>query len=194
MTKEVFSFIEGLNEAYVIYDFNYNLIASSVGAKKYMNVDFLEKIESDNKKYVKNNLFIIVFKININNIGYFCYFIQELKEIKETIKDYKETIKETKRTFNEIRERILISLYSKKKSINEISINTGVNWKSVEKHLTFLVGKGLVEEVCSTEYIRIFDLTKIGCEGVKLIEKRELERFVKKEDQCLMENYINKEI
>ena len=60
MTKEVFSFIEGLNEAYVIYDFNYNLIASSVGAKKYMNVDFLEKIESDNKKYVKITMMLIL--------------------------------------------------------------------------------------------------------------------------------------
>ena len=37
-----------------------------------------------------------------------------------------------------------------------------VNWKTVENHLTYLVGRRLVHEVFSSKYVRIFEITEFG--------------------------------
>ena len=73
-----------------------------------------------------------------------------------------------KRTFKDLRIAILICLYSKQKTINQISHDTGINWKSVELHLTYLMGKGLVSSVFSSKYVRIFELSENGKYYVKL--------------------------
>ena len=67
-----------------------------------------------------------------------------------------------KRTFRELRYIILLVLLSGQQTTNQISIRTGINWRTVESHLTFLVGKGLVSEVLKSEYVRIFKLTEQG--------------------------------
>ena len=67
-----------------------------------------------------------------------------------------------KRTFIEIRNSILLSLASGQKTINQISGETNVNWKTVERHLIYLVGKGWAREVFSSAYVRIFELTAFG--------------------------------
>ena len=68
-----------------------------------------------------------------------------------------------KRTFSELRKLILVTLLSgSQQTTNQISLNTGINWKTVEAHLTFLIGKGLVTEVLKSEYVRIFALTDEG--------------------------------
>lgn len=67
-----------------------------------------------------------------------------------------------KRTFNEIRNSILISLATGQKTINQISSETRINWKTIERHLTYLVGKGWVREAFSSAYVRIFELTAFG--------------------------------
>lgn len=67
-----------------------------------------------------------------------------------------------KRTFVEIRNQILLSLASGQKTLNQISIETQINWKTVERHLTYLIGKGWVREAFSSAYVRIFELTAFG--------------------------------
>ena len=67
-----------------------------------------------------------------------------------------------KRTFIEIRNSILLSLASGQKTINQISSEAQVNWKTVERHLIYLTGKGWVREVFSSAYVRIYELTAFG--------------------------------
>ena len=67
-----------------------------------------------------------------------------------------------KRTFIELREIILLSLSKGQKTINQISSETGINWKTVENHLVYLVGKGWVREVVRSQYVRIFELSAFG--------------------------------
>lgn len=67
-----------------------------------------------------------------------------------------------KRTFRELRYIIQLALLPGQQTTNQISIRTGINWRTVESHLTFLVGKGLVSEVFKSEYVRIFKLTEAG--------------------------------
>lgn len=92
-------------------------------------------------------------------------------------------VRESKRTFYELRNEIIITLSKGKMTINQIALDSGINWKTVEKHLTYLIGKKLVEEVFSSEYIRVFELTKKGKEGVEEIHKESLSRFVRKEEK-----------
>ena len=67
-----------------------------------------------------------------------------------------------KRTFSGIRNSILLCLASGQKTINQISNETGINWKTVERHLIYLIGKGWVREAFSSAYVRIFELTAFG--------------------------------
>lgn len=67
-----------------------------------------------------------------------------------------------KRTFIEIRNSILLSLASGQKTINQISSDTKINWRTVDNHLVHLMGKMLVKEVFSSSYVRIFELTAFG--------------------------------
>ncbi|MBI4451822.1 ArsR family transcriptional regulator [Candidatus Woesearchaeota archaeon] len=68
----------------------------------------------------------------------------------------------SKRTFIEIRDSILLSLASGQKTINQISNETGINWKTVDNHLVHLMGKLLVREAFTSPYVRIFELTAFG--------------------------------
>jgi len=72
-----------------------------------------------------------------------------------------------KRTFIEIRNFILLSLASGQKTINQISSETHVNWKTVERHLTYLIGKGWVREAFRSSYVRVFELTAFGKDYVR---------------------------
>lgn len=67
-----------------------------------------------------------------------------------------------KRTFVSIRNSILMSLASGQKTINQISGEAQINWKTVERHLVYLVGKGWVREAFNSSYVRIFELTAFG--------------------------------
>ena len=86
-----------------------------------------------------------------------------------------------KRTFQELRNLILIQLYRSKKTINELANDAGVNWKTTELHLTYLVGKGLVTEVFASPYARIFEITEKGKQLVDEINPKGILRFVKDE-------------
>ena len=85
-----------------------------------------------------------------------------------------------KKTFTEIRRKILIALSAGKKTINQISLDTNINWKTVEKHLTFLLGKRFIEEVYHSEYLRIFDLDTKGREKVTCLKEEAKSKLVSK--------------
>jgi len=86
-----------------------------------------------------------------------------------------------KRTFKDIRTSILICLSSGKHTINEISFKTKINWKTVELHLTYLVGRRLVNEVVSSKYVRIFELSEDGKTYVRSIGIEPKEKIKKEE-------------
>jgi predicted transcriptional regulator len=73
-----------------------------------------------------------------------------------------------KRRFDEIRELILQDLSSGKKTINRISSDSGINWKTVERHITFLIGKGMVHEIFNSPYVKIVELTEKGKEFIEV--------------------------
>lgn len=85
-----------------------------------------------------------------------------LKKVSYLSLNLEQTTKEPKRTFLVIRDLILLTINYDKKTINQISSESGINWRTVEKHLTFLIGKKLVAEIFSSEYVRIFELTAHG--------------------------------
>jgi DNA-binding transcriptional ArsR family regulator len=72
-----------------------------------------------------------------------------------------------KRTFKNIRESILICLASGQNTVNKISAHTSINWRSVEHHLAYLVGRGLVNNVLDSRFVRIFELSDLGRQYVR---------------------------
>ncbi len=69
-----------------------------------------------------------------------------------------------KRNFIEIRELILKSLSTGRKTVNELSKDSGINWKTVDNHLVYLLGKGMVTEVFSSPYVKIYEINDKGRE------------------------------
>lgn len=87
-----------------------------------------------------------------------------------------------KRQFSEIRENLLITLSKGKKTLNTLAKEAGVNWKTTDNHLTYLMGKGFVTEVFSSPYARIFEITEKGKEQIEKIHPAGALKFVKKDD------------
>ena len=77
-----------------------------------------------------------------------------------------------KRTFEELRLRILICLAGGNRTINDIAVRTGINWRTVELHLTHLLGRKMVEEIFSSQYVRIFTITPRGRESLVTTKQR----------------------
>jgi DNA-binding transcriptional ArsR family regulator len=63
-----------------------------------------------------------------------------------------------KKTFKEIRQIILKDFEKGERTVNEIAQSTRLTWRTVDNHLTYLIGKGLVEPVFVSEYVRIYRL------------------------------------
>ncbi len=93
------------------------------------------------------------------------------RHIDEVLGLEKEENKKTKRTFDEIRVSILGCLLRGQQSTNQVANCAGINWKTVEKHLVYLLGRGMVKEVYKSEYVRIFDITVDGKEHLANIKK-----------------------
>ena len=77
-----------------------------------------------------------------------------------------------KRTFVELRLRILITLTKGDRTINDLAVRSGINWRTVDLHLTHLLGKRLVEEIFSSQYVRIFTITPKGREFLQQAQFR----------------------
>lgn len=91
-----------------------------------------------------------------------------------------------KRTFEAIRKAILLCLSSGQHTINQISFKTRINWKTVELHLIYLIGRGLVNNIFSSQYVKIFELSEAGKEHVRSLNIQVIEQN--------NEELINKEI
>lgn len=76
-----------------------------------------------------------------------------------------------KRTFKEIREILLRTLSKGKNTLNNLAKEAGVNWRTTDKHLIYLKGKGFVVEVFTSAYVRIFELTEKGKEEARKYEQ-----------------------
>ena len=95
-----------------------------------------------------------------------------LKKVSYLQVNQEEIEREPKRTFEVIRDLILVTINLDKKTINQISSESGINWRTVEKHLTYLLGKKFVAEIFSSEYVRIFELTEYGRNQLQELKKR----------------------
>src|SRR3989338_8142692 len=118
-------------------------------------------LENKNQNYP---IFYILFGNLINNFLYY----EVLTKIGITYRHYNKSVVlisngfAAKRTFDKIRDSILLSLASGQKTINQISGETDINWKTVERHLIYLIGRGWVREAFSSAYLRVFELTAFG--------------------------------
>ena len=74
--------------------------------------------------------------------------------------DFGETVQ--KKTFAEIRLLILNSLADGQKTVNRISCKTGINWRTVDNHLVYLIGRGYAKEVFASPYVKIYELSERG--------------------------------
>ncbi len=70
--------------------------------------------------------------------------------------------RQPKRKFKEIRKIILKDFEKGERTVNEIAQSTGLTWRTVDNHLVYLIGKGLVEPVFVSEYVRIYRLKEAG--------------------------------
>ena len=73
-----------------------------------------------------------------------------------------------KRKFQEIRKSILQLLKNKKEfTLNQIARSTKINWKTVDNHIVYLIGRGFVKEVFHSPYVRIVQITERGLKQIK---------------------------
>jgi len=72
-----------------------------------------------------------------------------------------------KRTFEVVRKILLKRLLKKDMTINELGKISSVNWKTTERHLVYLCGKGFVKEILFTSYVKIYGITERGKEFLK---------------------------
>jgi len=72
-----------------------------------------------------------------------------------------------KRTFKQIRLSIILALSRGQKTTNQLAKICKASWKTVDSHIIYLIGRGLVSEVFSCEYVKIFELTSQGKEHLE---------------------------
>ena len=72
-----------------------------------------------------------------------------------------------KRTFTEIRKKILKALKEEQKTVNQLSKETKINWKTVDNHITYILGKGFAEIVFESKYVKIYQISEKGKEEIK---------------------------
>jgi len=75
-----------------------------------------------------------------------------------------------KRSFKEIRLNILQVLSTGRKTVNQLSQEAGVNWKTVDNHLIYLVGRGFATEVFSSPYVKIYEISERGKKHLEVAE------------------------
>ena len=68
----------------------------------------------------------------------------------------------TKRRFDELRFLILSGLGGGQKTVNQLSRDVGINWRTVDNHLIYLVGKGYAGTVFTSPYVKIYEITDAG--------------------------------
>ena len=69
--------------------------------------------------------------------------------------------RQPKRRFAEIRKLILKDLQKGERTVNQIAASAGLTWRTVDNHLIYLIGKGLVEPVFVSSYVKIYRLKQV---------------------------------
>lgn len=67
-----------------------------------------------------------------------------------------------RKTYLIIRLFILQSLLQKEKSVNNIAYDTGINWRTADKHLDYLLEQGFVSKFYFAEQLKIYAITDLG--------------------------------
>ena len=67
-------------------------------------------------------------------------------------------MKRQKRKFTEIRKIILKDFSKGERTVNQIADSTGLTWRTVDNHIIYLIGTGLVEPVFVSKYVKIYKL------------------------------------
>jgi DNA-binding transcriptional ArsR family regulator len=67
-----------------------------------------------------------------------------------------------KKTFKKIRKIILDDFANGERTVNQISENTGLTWRTVDNHLIYLIGTGKVEPVFISKYVKIYKLKEVA--------------------------------
>ena len=164
-------------------NFSYELNTILTKTKEGLSNRF--KTQKYNKKgeelEVVFNTHPLYLKDSLIGVSIVAYQLDLLKNVNYLNVNTELESKEHKRTFNVIRDIIVLTIGDEKKTINQISTDSGVNWRTVEKHLTFLIGKKLVSEIFSSEYVRIFELTNNGREHAGIIKKENRDKYLIKE-------------
>lgn len=80
-----------------------------------------------------------------------------------------------KRTFWELRALILYSLTRGQRTLNQLALDTGINWKTVDNHITYLLGRGYVTQVFFSNYVKIVEITSEGKEFLEALQKVPME-------------------
>lgn len=75
-----------------------------------------------------------------------------------------------KRSFEDLRSRIILNLATGQKTVNQIAKETGINWKTVDNHLIYLIGRKYVTDVFSSEFVKIVELSDKGEELAKALK------------------------
>ena len=75
-----------------------------------------------------------------------------------------------KRSFEKLREQILCSFNKEKKTVNQLSTDAGINWRTVDNHLVYLVGKGMVNIVFESPYAKVHELSEKGKEYLEALK------------------------
>lgn len=66
-----------------------------------------------------------------------------------------------KRTFKVLRREILKELRKGERTVNQIAKATGIEWRSVDRQLIYLIGTGQVTPVLQTSYVKIYKLAEV---------------------------------
>lgn len=77
-----------------------------------------------------------------------------------------------RRTHAEIRWLILSHLSDEPLAIREIALASGTDWYTTERHLNYMKGRGLVEEVFRHKLLRLFRITTLGKELLFVIQNK----------------------
>lgn len=72
------------------------------------------------------------------------------------MKRSKGNVKRQRSTYLEIRQKIVDGFSGGERTVNQIAKSTGLTWRTVDLHLIWLTGKGIVEPVFLSEYVKIY--------------------------------------
>ncbi len=146
--------------------------------------DICVRATKEHKDGTRLDTYLSIYPIlNQNQLTGFFFWAGRAKKFKNAVCLEEKQKSDAKRTFREIRKIIMFALTQGRMTINQVSIKSGINWKTVEKHLTYLIGKGFVEEVFSSEYVRIFELTQKGVNRVEDMRRETIASIVKHEEE-----------